>query len=546
MEILYAFLAFIPIIFCLVAMTIFNLPAKIALPISWLIATLFAFLIWKMDVIKFFAYTIHGLLSSLNVLTTIVGAILVMNTLKTSGAMSAINKGFRNISSDARVQAIIIGWMFVSFIEGAAGFGTPAALCAPLLVGLGFPPVAAACVSLICDSTAVIFGAIGTPTSMCVEVLKGAVDSHMLSIYSSIPNAIVGIFIPLIACCIMTKFFSKEKSFKPALEIAPFAIFAGICFSVPYCLIAIFLSYEFASLLGGLIGLCFTVIACKLGFLIPKRVWTFDDKNTWDESWKSSIENKNVEEDSKNMKLWLAWVPYVVIALLLVVTRIEQFGLNKILTSDACKLKISNILGVKGLNFEFQWAYLPGIFFILVAIITFFIHKLSVKEVGKVLKDTSKQVLGACVTVVFGLLLVQVLRYSGSNEYNSTEMKSMIYYMAELLSKTGAFFYTIFSPIIGVIGAFVSGSNTVSNSLFTGLQYQTSKVLGLNAIYFVAMQNIGGAIGNMICVNNAVAVSATVGTNGKEGKIILTNLIPTIIYTALIIIIFSIMIIFNI
>ena len=144
---MYAFLAFIPIVFCVVVMAVFNWPAKIAMPITWAITAVLGFLAWGMDLLQLTAYSIAGLFSSIEVLIIIFGAILVMNTLKMSGGMMAINNGFRSISPDARVQAVIIGFLFVSFIEAAAGFGTPAALAAPLMISLGFPPVAAVVVA---------------------------------------------------------------------------------------------------------------------------------------------------------------------------------------------------------------------------------------------------------------------------------------------------------------------------------------------------------------------------------------------------------------
>ena len=168
---MFALLAFLPILFCVVAMAAFNWPAKVALPISWALACIFGFFFWKMDVVSLVAYSVSGLLNSLDVLIIVMGAILVMNTLKRSGGMSTINNGFKLVSKDARIQAIIIGFMFCSFIEGAAGFGTPAALAGPLLVSLGFPPVAAATVALICDSVAVSFGAIGTPVAQAILCL---------------------------------------------------------------------------------------------------------------------------------------------------------------------------------------------------------------------------------------------------------------------------------------------------------------------------------------------------------------------------------------
>lgn len=219
------------------------------------------------------AYSLSGLFSSIEVLIVIVGAILVMNTLKASGGMAAINNGFRSVNPDARIQAIIIGFMFGSFIEGAAGFGTPSALAAPLMISLEFPPVAAVVVSLIFDTCSVAFGAIGTPTAQSFACLgpEIATESYqkMLSLWTSIPHALVGVFVPFLAIAVMCRFFSKEKSIKPALEILPFALFAGVCFSVPYLLINIFIGHEFPSLFGGLIGLAITVFAARVKFWSP-------------------------------------------------------------------------------------------------------------------------------------------------------------------------------------------------------------------------------------------------------------------------------------
>ena len=544
-SIVLPLLAFIPILLSLVLMMAFNIPAKITLPISWLLACILGLIFWKMNWLSVLAYSLSGILNSLDVLMTITGAIIVMNMLKESGGTHSINNGFKSISKDVRIQAIIIGWMFASFIEGAAGFGTPAALAAPLLVSLGFPPVAAAVVALICDSTAVSFGAIGTPTIQSLTCLGGeiATDTYSASLsrWVAIPHAIVGTFIPFIAVAVMCKFFSKEKSFKPALEVFPFALFAGLCFVLPYTLIACFLGPEFPSLLGALIGLPIVIFAAKKGFLVPKREWNFPPKEEWDDSWKSTSEMSEPKESK--LSLIRAWLPYVIIALVLVITRLPFLPIKATLNGKGVipeffAIKIPELFGVANTSYTFKWAWLPGTIFILISFLIIPIHRMKRKEVGKAWKNTGKQLIGATIAIVSGLALVQILRYSGSNDVNATEIKSMIFYMAEALSKVGKVFYVIIAPIIGVLGAFVSGSNTVSNSLFTNLQYQSAVNLGLPTVLIVAMQVIGGAVGNMICVNNTVAVCATVGTNGKEGKIIRIAITPTIIYTVLIIVIF--------
>ena len=539
---MYALLAFLPILLCVVAMAAFNWPAKVALPVSWALACVFGFIFWKMDIISLIAYSVSGLLNSLDVLIIVMGAILVMNTLKKSGGMSTINNGFKLVSKDARIQAIIIGFMFCSFIEGAAGFGTPAALAGPLLVSLGFPPVAAATVALICDSVAVSFGAIGTPVAQAILCLGPEVATEgytaSLSLWTAIPHAIAGVFVPFMAVAFMCKFFSKERSFKPALEVLPFAVFAGLCFTVPFILVAILFGYEFPSILGALFGLPITVFAARKGFLVPKTTWDFGDESQWDESWKSTVTPEPPKEST--MSLVRAWVPYVIIALLLVITRIPALNLKQLLQSDWFTIRFPEIMGVENTAYTLKWGYLPGTIFILVAIATIFIHRMKMEEVKNAWLDSFKQVGGAAVAIVFGLALVQIMRYSGSNEVGGEGMKSMIFYMAEELSKVGKGLYIIFSPLIGVLGSFVSGSNTVSVTLFTNLQYQSAGNLDLNTVMIVAMHIIGGAIGNMICVNNAVAACATVGTSGREGKIIRINLIPTVIYTAVVIAVIAI------
>ncbi len=542
---MYAILAFLPLLFCVIVMAVFNWPAKYALPVTWLFSSVLAYFFWDMGIVQLLAYLLSGILNSLDVLITIFGAIIVMNTLKSSGAMASINNGFKSISSDARIQAIIVGWMFVCFLEGAAGFGTPAALAAPLLVSLGFPPVCAAVVALICDSSAVSFGAIGTPVAQSIACLGSDIAdgpfSAALAIWTAYPHAIAGIFVPFMAVAVMCLCFGKTRSIKPAVQVLPFAIFSGLAFVIPYAIVAKTMGHEFPSLLGALVGLIIVVVAAKKGFLVPKTLWTFGDAEEWDDSWKATVRLHRPRES--NMPLIKAWMPYGLIALILVVTRIPALGIKPVLsganeaTAKIFAIKFDEIFGVANTAYTFKWAWLPGTMFILVALLTIAIHKMKAKDVKRAWVNSLIQVVPAAIAVIFGLALVQVMRYSGSNNVNDDSMKSMIFYMAEALSKAGAALYMIFSPIIGILGAFVSGSNTVSNLLFTNLQYQTAVNLEMNPLMIVALQIIGGAVGNMTCVNNVVAACATVGTPGKEGKIIRTNLLPMVIYTAVAIVV---------
>lgn len=511
-----------------------NWGAKRALPISWLVAAVIAATIWHIDIYHVVGYSFLGCLKAFDILIIIFGAILILNTMKLSGAMTTINNGFNGITNDRRIQAIIIGFMFGAFIEGAAGFGTPAALAGPLLVGLGFPPLAAAMVALIFNSLPVPFGAVGTPiTGGAMKTLEGSIHAAnidpevfrlMLTQWVAIPNAIIGILLPLLGIAIMCKFFGKERSIKPALEVAPFALFAGIVFAVPYVIIATTLGPDLPSLLGAFIGLGIVIAAAKNGFLMPKKSWDFPSKDEWEENWKSGEDTGDVGE--AKMGLVRAWMPYVLIALILVVTRIPSLGLKDILSSQS--LSWNNVLGIENLNYALKWAYLPGtIPFILVAIITNFMHGMSPGKVAESWKLTFKQITGAAIALFAGVGMVQLMLQTGNNPAG---LPSMLTTMAQAAADlTGKAYPLIITPI-GMLGAFMSGSATVSNLLFASLQFQTANILGLPEVIVVAMQTIGAAVGNMICVNNVVAVCATVGCIGAEGLIIRRNAIPAFLY----------------
>lgn len=521
-----ALIAFIPILTTLVLMLVLNWPAKWCLLISFLLSLVFGYVFWDIEIMALLASSVYGMLSSFDVLVIITGAILLMNTLKASGATAAINRGFMNICPDKRVQACIIGFSFCSFIEAAAGFGTPAALAGPLLVCLGFPPMAAAMITLIFDSTAVSFGAVGTPVTSALNALGLTGDvafTSQFSFWTAVPHAIMCTFLPLVVLMMTTKFFSHDKSVKPALEAAPFAIFSGLSMAVPMLLIATFIGYEFASLIGALISIAVSVIAAKSGFLVPKKSWDFGDPANWKNEWLATSEVSPVAES--NMSLIKAWVPYILVAIILVLTRIPQLGIKGLLNSGfPFVVGIKNLFGFENLNWNFKWAYLPGTFFVLVSIITNFIHGMKKEEIVRSWKDTIKQVSGAALALLFGLALVEVLKYKGPHGL------SMMDEMANALSMVGKDLYVLISPFIGVLGAFVSGSATVSMNLFTNLQFNTAQVLELPAVFVISMQCVGAAIGNMVCINNAIAASATIGTTGKEGNLIKINAISMLYY----------------
>jgi len=535
MNVLFSFL---PIVFTIVMMTVVNQPAKRVLPMAWLMAALLAFFSWDNSVTEILAFSVFGAFKAFDILVIIFGAILILNTLKLSGAMAMINKGFTSITPDHRIQAIIIGFMFCAFIEGAAGFGTPAALAAPLMVGLGFPPLAAALIALIYNSVPVTFGVVGTPFFGATQSLQTSLENNgvdpehfstLLTHWVAIPNAIVGILIPLLGICILTRFFGKEKSFKQGLEVAPFAIFTALAFLVPYLLTALFVGPELPSLIGAFLGMGVVIYAARKGFLMPKHVWRFPERKQWEADWASG-EADQEELPEKDMSILRAWTPYVLIALILLVSRIPALGIKELLVNRSIDLSVGSWFAIDGLEYSFKWAYLPGIIpFMLVAIVSWFFYGMKRIEIAKACQTSLKQLSGAAIALIAGVALVQIMLNTGDDN-----QLSMISQMADAVAGWSGTAYPVFATFVGMLGSFISGSATVSNILFSSFQYEVAEMLGISNVLIISMQCIGAAVGNMVCINNVVAVTATVGCVGVGGKIIRINAIPAMVYYILV------------
>jgi len=233
---LLALLAFSPILLAAILLVGLRWPARRAMPLVYLLTAGIGLFAWEMSFNRVLASTLQGLIITLGVLWIIFGAILLLNTLKHSGAITAIRSGFTTLSPDRRIQAIIIAWLFGCFIEGASGFGTPAAIAAPLLVAIGFPALAAVLMGMLVQSTPVSFGAVGTPIIIGVNsgLDTASIGARLAEQGSSwelflqqvtsnvaIVHALAGTVMPLIMVLMLTRFFGKEKSWKAGLEVLP-------------------------------------------------------------------------------------------------------------------------------------------------------------------------------------------------------------------------------------------------------------------------------------------------------------------------------------
>jgi len=534
-----AFFAALPILVAAVLLVGFRLPAKKAMPVVYIVTAIVAIYVWEVTFNRVLASTIQGLLITIAVLWIIFGAILLLNTLKHSGAIKVIKEGFNNISPDRRIQVIIIAWLFGSFIEGASGFGTPAAIAAPLLVAIGFPAMAAVMIGMMIQSTPVSFGAVGTP--ILIGVNKG-LDSEgitqtlqnigsnwdiYLQIITSevaIVHAITGTFIPLFMIMMMTRFFGKNRSWTEGLSILPFAIFGGLAFTIPYALTGVFLGAEFPSLIGALIGLGIVTTSAKKGFLVPKNTWDFAPKQEWPIHWISKLEIKLDNISSKtNMSLTKAWTPYLLVAFFLVLTRVSDEAKAFV---KSWVIPFKDILG-EGVGYSITPLYLPGGILVFVALITYFLHKMEFKEIKGAFSDSSKVILGAGFVLIFTIPLVRILINSGINEAG---FDSMPVAMANFVASSVGDIYPLFAPMVGALGAFIAGSNTVSNMMLSQFQFGVADALSISTAFMVALQAVGAAAGNMIAIHNVVAASATVGLLDQEGETLRKTIIPTIYY----------------
>lgn len=532
------FLSLLPILSIFFFLVILRWPAKKGMLYSFIITIVIAFFGWQMGIIEIAAASFKGVMTAIEVGVIVFGAVLLLNMMKVSGAVDTIRSSFTSISPDRRVQAIIVAWLFGTFLEGAAGWGAPATIVGPLLIALGFPALAAVIIALMLQSTPVSYGAVGTP--ILVGVNTSIENQPMVNDYFgsegielsnfifdvgaqvSIFHAMVGLFIPLFMSAMLTRFFGKNKSFMEGLAVWPFALFAGLAFVIPYALTANFLGPEFPSLIGGLVGMAIVIPLARKGFLMPKSRFEFESKDKWPSAWLSDITNETTA--TGNISMVKAWLPYVLVALLLVVTRIEALGLNAIVS--AWEVSFDNILGT-GIEHSLSPLMIPGVVFILVAIATGFIHKVNFKGMGSAFKISWKTILSAMAALIVSVPLVQVFINSGINDAGLESMPLVLAHAAAGLFGDN---WPLISPAIGALGAFAAGSNTVSNMMFGLFQFGVADQINVSPLIIVSLQAVGGAAGNMICVHNVVAASAAVGMMGKEGSVITKLLIPTAFY----------------
>lgn len=531
-----ALLSALPIITALTLLMAFKLPASRSMPPSYLVAALLALLFWDLPLPWLLAATVNGFLTALSILVIVFGALLLLNTLKRSGSIATIGAGIFSITPDRRIQALILAFGFATLIEGASGFGTAGALTAPLLVGIGFPPLCAAIITLIGHAPAVSFGAVGTPILGGVGAVLDTPEVHQelaipfmdwitkdVATWNANFHFLGGaLLIPFILILYLTTYFGEKGEEKRGLEVWPLALLAGLSFALTQNLMARFTGPELPSMVGGMAVIFVVGLLAANRVLLPSGSWDFPEEKDWMEEWRGTVERDSPEEVMPQLK---AWQPYIIIFLLLFLTRIGDLGLKDYFYAPL--LTWSNLFGTD-LSFEWRWLYNPGLFpFLPVTVYAWFFYKISKREIINIGRTTIMQIVPATTAMTFAIAMAQLMMHSGNNPL---QMEGMLPTLSQASAHLFQDAFPLISPWIGVLGSFISGSNTISNILFSGYQYEVAQSLNLSRTLMVALQSSGAAIGNIITIHNVVAVLTVVGSLGREGRVIGRNLFPLFLY----------------
>lgn len=548
--ILQTILSFFPIVFLIYLMTKKNnTPSHKALPLTALITYFLMLVVFRRDANLVHANVLDGLLTAWTPILIIWGAIFLFRTMEASGAMNTIRSWLNTVTPNKVGQLMIVGWAFPFLIEGASGFGTPAALAAPVLVGLGFPAMRVAIMALIMNTVSVSFGAVGTPTwfGFAGIDLTGA-EILEIGVKSAAIHGVASLIIPIIAL----SFLVKWKHIRKNLGYIYLSVGATV---LPYIGVAFF-NYEFPALVGGGIGLVASVIFAKMGWgLDTKEGHLLDVLHPSEEDGtgahspshagihdENSVEALSREKLQKSESLVKATFPLWGTILILIITRIPQLGLKGLLNltepaafaglgslgvfsiSPSLTLGLNNIFGT-GVNWSHKILYVPSIIpFALIAGLTFLWYRSSRETVARVFSQSVSQMINPTKALLGALVFVNLMMMGGDG--------AAVALIGDALARVTGDAWRYFSALLGAVGSFFSGSNTVSNLTFGPIQDTIASNLGLNRTTILALQSVGGAMGNMVCINNIVAVSSVLALKRSEGYILTRTARALLVYAA--------------
>ncbi|MCD8019181.1 MAG: L-lactate permease [Clostridiales bacterium] len=481
-------LAMLPIIWLIVALSGLKMAGHKACVIALLVTIVLAVGYWKLNFVWTLSATLEGILNALwPICLVIIAALFTYNLTLETGAMDLIKKMLASVSPDKRVLSLLIGWGFGCFMEGMAGFGTAVAIPASMLTGIGLDPMAAVVACLVVNSTPTGFGSVGVPTVTLSSVT--GLDVLALSGDVALIQCILTFLSPFFMVCIC------GKGIKALKGMIPTTLVATLSFVIPWYVAAQVLGPELPDILGSICAMVCIIIAARIFNKNP------DEEYCIDKIEDDKGEAMTVSEGVK------AWSPFILIFVLLLATSTLCPPIHNLIAG--IKTSVIVYAGEGGSTLTFSWINTPGVIIFIAAIIGGFIQKASVGTMGRVLVETLKKYWKTILTICSVMATAKIMSYSG-----------MISDIANLLVVVTGFFYPLFAPLIGVIGAFVTGSGTSTCVLFGGLQTETAATLGLNPSWMAAANVMGAGIGKMICPQGIAIGAGAINAVGSESKIL--------------------------
>ncbi|MGB9906634.1 MAG: L-lactate permease [Candidatus Saccharicenans sp.] len=493
-------LAALPIVVLLGGLAFLKLKAHLAALSGLMVSVLISILVFRMPATKTLLATGFGAVYGLFPIGWIIlNAIFLYELCLERGAIQVLRENMAGLTSDRRLQLLLIAFCFGAFFESAAGFGTPVAITAALLIGLGFPPLQASGLSLIANTAPVAYGALGTPIVALAAVT--GLDLPKLS-------AMVGRQLPFFSVLIPFWLLAVFCGFRRMREVWPAALTAGLAFALPQALIANLHGPWLAGVLSSLISITALVILFR--FWQPQKIYSPEGF----EEATASLKNLN------RRTLFTAAAPWLILSLVIFVWGIPQF--KKLLDGI-----FSPSMAIPGLHqqvlrmppvspepaaeaavFRFNFLSFTGTGILVAAIISGLMMKFSLKRMVQVYGKTLRRVRFSLLTVSAMLALGYITRYSGMDAT-----------LGLAFARTG-FLYPFFGTMLGWLGVALTGSDTSSNVLFGSLQKITAQQLGLSPVLMAAANSSGGVMGKMIDAQSIVVASTATRWYGHEGQIL--------------------------
>ena len=475
-------IAMIPVLWLIVFLGVLKMPAHKTCSFTVILTLAIAIICWRMKFIDGITATVEGMAIALwPILLVIVAALFTYNLAVETKTMDVIKKMLSSITTDKRIQVLILAWGFGGFLEAVAGYGTAVAIPASILASLGFNPLFAAVICLLANTVPTAFGALGIPVTTLATV-TGLEVVH-LSYVTSIQLAGFIVLIPFLLVIL------TEKSIKALKGVVGITLVSGITFAVPQVFIAKYLGADLPALVASICSMACTILMAKA--MNKEKVETKEDKI----GLKEGI---------------LAWLPYILLCGLILIASPLVPSINSLLAKASSNIHIYT--GDATSTTAFSWINTPGMMILIATFIAGLIQKLKFTYMLDVLKRTVIQLKTSFITIMSIVAISKIMSHSG--------MTSSISF--GLCAITGSF-YPLIAPLLGAIGTFVTGSDTSANILFGALQTEAAKSLSIDPYWIAAANTAGATAGKMISPQSiAIATSAT-GLIGSEGKILSTT-----------------------